>query len=150
LKKSSETVKVNSFAAMSGSVCFCEDLQIPPPYSFPKVPDAAGGESIFTERAMECNTEIWISSQYKAAILLEGLIGTSWIDWQLILTQGKILRLEKAIAFPLMKPTWRFRQFFSLLKSLLTVSKSALQFQEIAPVRPSTTKFPIHRDSKRK
>jgi hypothetical protein len=82
-KKKPETVKVSSSASTTGPARLCEDpahehrpgrrkiLQTPALRSFPNIPDASVGESIFTEKAKQGIAEICICSQHNVAILLE-------------------------------------------------------------------------------
>jgi hypothetical protein len=76
-------------ASMGGPARLCEDpaheeepvyrktLQTPPSRSFPKVPNAASGESIFAEGAKKRIAKLSTSSQHNITILLEGPTGRS-------------------------------------------------------------------------
>jgi hypothetical protein len=76
-------------ASMNGSARLCEDpfhedesvrmetLQIPPPRSFPKVSDAASGESIFAKGAKKRIAKTSNYSQHNIAIRFEGPTETS-------------------------------------------------------------------------
>jgi hypothetical protein len=136
-------------ASMGGPARLCEDLahedepvcmktlQTLPPRSFPKVPDAASGESIFAEGAKKRIAKSSTSSQHNIAISLEGPIGTSKTESAKDIIARLAADPGRRRAFPLGEGHfWLLDETNMALQTVLQFMEAAIEGQQISIPMP--------------
>jgi hypothetical protein len=117
-------------------VCM-KTLQTPPPPSFPKIPDAASGESIFAEGAKEHIAKPSTSSQHNIAILLEGPTGTSKTESAKDIIARLAAGPDRRRAFTLGEGhCWLLDETNMALHTILQFMEAAIDGQQISITMP--------------